>query len=268
MVARVLEPGPGVTSVQPGDRVISATPHCQHFLLREAEAWRVPEGPSDIEAAWARLAATTQLGARRAEVQFGESVAVVGAGTLGQLVVVQYMALSGARRVIAIDLDERRVAVASAHGATHGITEDVAEVRPLVAELTEGRMLDVVFDVTGNPAVLASAVGLLRKFGRLVLLGDTPTPSQQPLGPGVVSNSLSILGIHGSGHPASWSEFAPWSRPEMYDLFFDYLRRGAMRVSDLVTHRFSPGQASEAYRLLQERPCPALGAVFEWDDAA
>ena len=47
-------------------------------------------------------------------------------------------------------------------------------------------MADVVFDITGHPAVLAPASLLLRKLGRLVLLGDSPTPSLQNLGPRIV----------------------------------------------------------------------------------
>ena len=200
-----------------------------------------------------RLAGTTQLGARRAELKFGESVAVIGLGILGQLVV-QYMALAGARRVLAIDTSPGRLAMARAHGATHTICADAAGARPDVVEITGGRMLDVVFDVTGHPAVLAPALLLLRRLGRLVLLGDTPNPTQQFLGPGVVSNSLTILGIHGTMHPDSWGEFAPWSRSEMYDVFLDYLAQGRMRVGDLITHRFSAAASARGLRSPGARP--------------
>jgi len=263
MIARVIEAGPGVTSLKAGDRITSRTPHSQFFALAAADAYRIPDGPTDEVATWARLAGTTQLGARRAGLQFGESVAVIGLGILGQLVV-QYMALAGARRVIAVDLNPQRLALARAHGATHAVATDAASARDAVAEITAGRMLDVVFDVTGHPAVLSAAMGLLHRFGRLVLLGDTPTPTQQVLGPGVVSNSLAILGIHGTAHPDAWSELAPWSRPEMLDLFFDYLAQGRMRVADLVTHRYAPPDAPAAYDMLLRDPASALGVILDW----
>jgi threonine dehydrogenase-like Zn-dependent dehydrogenase len=166
--------------------------------------------------------------------------------------------------VIAIDLNPQRLALAREHGATHIIAAGAAAARPAIAEITAGQMLDVVFDVTGHPTVLAAATGLLRRFGRLVLLGDTPTPTQQALGPGVVSNSLAILGIHGTAHPDAATDFAPWSRPAMYDLFFDYLAQGRMRVADLVTHRYSPLDAPAAYDLLLNRPASALGVILDW----
>src|SRR5207253_943239 len=81
--------------------------------------------------------------------------------------------------------------------------------------ITDGRMLDVVFDVTGHPAVLAPCTRLLRKLGRLVLLGDTPTPSRQGMGPRVLTDSLSILAIHALMRPDVASEFDPWTAGAM-----------------------------------------------------
>jgi len=50
---------------------------------------------------------------------------------------------------------------------------------------------------------------LVRRLGRVVLLGDTPTPTRQNLAPGVVSNSVAILGIHGTTTPDVASDFNP-----------------------------------------------------------
>ena len=69
----------------------------------------------------------------------------------------------------------------------------------------------------------------------MVLVGDTPTPSEQRLGPGVVSNAVAILGIHALTRPEVSDDFHPWSAGEIAGLFFDYLPQGRMRVDDLVT---------------------------------
>ena len=263
MVARVLAVGKEVADFKVGDRITSRTPHQQFFNAKLTDTFRLPDSISDEDATWTRLAGTTQLGVRRAELKLGESVAVIGLGMLGQLVV-QYAAISGARRVIAIDPAPSRLDFAKAHGATHTLALDAKNARTVVAEITHGKMLDVVFDVTGHPAVLAPAVQLLRRFGRVVLLGDTTLPNQQFIGPGVVSNSISILGIHGTGHPAQATEFSPWSREEMVTLFFDYLAQGRMRVNDLITHRVSPLDAPQIYdRLLRDRT-GMVGVVFDW----
>jgi threonine dehydrogenase-like Zn-dependent dehydrogenase len=122
----------------------------------------------------------------------------------------------------------------------------------------------VAFDVTGHPAVLAPTVALVRRFGRLVLLGDTPIPGQQVLGPGVVFKSIAVMGIHGYAVPDKTTELTPWTVETMSRLYFDYLLRGKMNVDDLVTHRLSPAEAPRIYQSLLEDRSNALGVIFDW----
>lgn len=264
MVARVVAVGENVTALQEGDRVTTWVSHQQFFKIQAHEAYLLPAEIGDEEATWATLAGTVQLGIRRAQLQLGETVGVVGLGILGQLAV-QYLVVSGARKIIAIDLAQHRLDAARAHGATHILALDVHSAYEEIAEITGGRMLDVVFDITGHPATLAPSIRLLRRLGRVVLLGDTPTPSQQYLGPGVVSNSIAILGIHGTMSPTQASEFNPWTQPEMTALFFDYLRQGRMQVSDLITHRYSPLDAPQVYAGLVEDRLGTIGGIFDWN---
>ena len=263
MVARVAAVGRDVAALKEGDRVAVSINHQQFFKIQPHEAHLIPEAIDDEAAAWANLACTTQLGIRRAQLQLGETVGVVGLGMLGQLVI-QYLALSGARKIIAIDPVQSRLDLARAHGATHTLALDVIKARPEVEKITAGKMLDVVFDITGHPAVLAPSIQLLRRLGRVILLGDTPTPTQQYLGPGVVSNSIAILGIHASMRPEQASEFNPWTLQEMTSLFFDYLSQGRMRVSDLVTHRHTPLDAPQVYDMLRRDRSAAIGVIFDW----
>lgn len=263
MAARVVAVGKGVTDLKEGDRIATWVEHQQFFKIQPHQAHHVPEGLSAEESTWAILACTTQLGVRRAALQLGETAGVIGLGILGQLVT-QYLAVAGARRIIAIDPVQLRLDLARAHGATHTLALDVTGARPEIEKITAGRMLDVVFDITGHPAVLAPAIQLLRRLGRVVLLGDTPTPSQQHLGPGVVSNSIAILGIHGTMSPVYASEFNPWTAQEMAILFFDYLLQNRMRVSDLVTHRYSPLDAPQVYADIQRDSSGMLGVIFDW----
>jgi threonine dehydrogenase-like Zn-dependent dehydrogenase len=155
--------------------------------------------------------------------------------------------------------------MAKAHGATHTLNMDANNARSEIEKITNDKMLDVVFDVTGHPAVLSSCIRLVRRLGRVVLLGDTPNPNQQFLGPGVVSNSVAILGIHGTMAPAHYSEYSPWTQEAIADLFFDYIMQGRMRVSDLITHRYSPNDASAVYSNLIQNRSAHIGVIFDWN---
>lgn len=264
MVAAVEAVGEGVAALRPGDRVTSLHPHRQLFLARPEELHPVPDDIDDATATWASLARTTQLAVRRAELELGESVGVIGLGILGQLVI-QYLRLGGARRIVAIDTSEARGELARRSGATHFVPASAAEAAADVRAITGGRMLDVVFDITGHPSVLAPASLLLRKLGRLVLVGDSPTPSQQHLGPRVVGDSLSILGIHGYLIPEVATPYNQWTAPEMTAVFFDLVRQKRMDVAPLIDRSVSPETAPQLYADLLAGRDDAIGILFDWE---
>src|SRR5947199_364989 len=95
-------------------------------------------------------------------------------------------------------------------------------------------------------------------------LGDTGTPSEQRLTGDVVTKGLTIVGAHDSNPPAVSTDHAYWSKQRMVELFFTYLLRGDMRVSDLVTHSYSPLDAAETYRILREERMTIMGVLFDW----
>lgn len=262
MTSRVVDIGPGV-GIAAGDRVATSTPHSSAFVVPAGDCIPVPDGVTDEQACWASLACTTQLGVRRAQLELGESAVVVGLGVLGQLVV-QYLRLSGARRVIAIDTVGSRLAAAVTGGATHTIAADVVAAREVVRDITGGAMADVAFDITGHPAVLAPTTRLVHPLGRVILLGDTPTPSRQQLGPRIVADSVSVLGVHASAAPEVATLRDPWTLPAMASLFFDFVATGRMDVDSLASHRFTPYQAADVYEALRRDRSAYLGVFLDW----
>ena len=246
-----------------GDRVGVAVPHQQLFRVGANRVQKLPDGVSYEDGAWLSLSNTTQLAVRRAELAMGETVGVVGLCMLGQLIV-QYLWVCGARQIFAIDPVPGRAARALTRGATHALTMDATQARAEIEKLTLGRMLDAVFDVTGHPSALAPSTELLRKLGRVVLVGDTPTPSQQHLGPRVLSRSLAILAIHASMNPSEASPFNPWTGEETRALFMDYIVQGRMTVADLTTRRCSPADAPAVYADLLTDRSRDLGVIFDW----
>ena len=276
MVGRVVAVGEDVGGIEVGDRVASYGLHQQYYKVKLTgvkKRYDIPEGigiyilpdaVSSEDGTWRSLAVTTQNALRRADFRFGEVTAVVGLGILGQLVT-QYLSAAGARIIIAIDTANHRLELARDHGATHTLQVPVQKAEEAVREITDGWMLDIAFDVTGNPAVLAPCTQLVRRLGRLQLLGDTPTPGQQHLGPAVLFKSIAILGLHGYAIPEKTTEFTPWTVESMSRVFFDYLVRGEMDVSSLVTHRYSPEQAPEVYLGLLADRSSEVGVIFDWD---
>ena len=262
MVSRVTSVGDGVTGFAPGDRVFSFTPHASQFVMPADEAIALPDDVTDEQACWTSLAITTQWAVRRADVRFGESAGVVGVGLLGQLLV-RWLRTAGAARIVAIDTDAPRLAIAAAGGASETVLGRVDEALAADDHALNGA-LDVVFDVTGRPAALADATRLLRPLGRLVLVGDSPTPSQQRLGPRVVADGISIIGIHANTAPPVADPNAPWSAAAMAALFHRFAADGRMDPSALLARRIHPSDAPDHYRHALEHATGELGVFIDW----
>lgn len=258
MVADVIAVGAGVAGVRVGDRIASATPHASRFLVPASEATVLTDDIPDECAVWASLAVTTQWAVRRARIELGERVAVVGAGLLGQLLV-RYLRVAGAGRVVAIDTDASRLALARDGGAHEAVGRLVDD---LVAE--RSGEFDAVFDVTGHPSSFAPSSELLRPLGRLVLVGDSPRPSTQALGPRIVGDGISIIGVHTATTTVSPSPADPWSSDAMLRVFFELVRDGRIDPRPLITHRHPAADAPEVYRALLEDRSGRVGIVLDW----
>jgi 6-hydroxycyclohex-1-ene-1-carbonyl-CoA dehydrogenase len=112
---------------------------------------------------------------QRGRVRAGDTVAVVGCGGVG-LNVVQCAAAAGAT-VIAVDLNDARLDLARQLGACHALNPGKLDrVDKEVRKLTDGGV-DVAFEVVGNPKTIDLAFNLIRKGGRLVVIGFSHDPA-------------------------------------------------------------------------------------------
>lgn len=266
-VAEVVETGTAVSDFKIGDRILSRATHQQYHILDSdcTTMVKIPDAVPGDQATFGVLGRTAQLGVRRADVKLGESAAVIGLGILGQLSL-QYLHLLGVRQLVGVDLSPKRLDLAKTSGAMVTLNSGVNTIAEDIEKITEGRMLDIVMDVTGRPEVLGHCVPLVRKLGRVVLLGDTPTPLQQNIGTCVVSHSVSILGIHGSMSPPVPSPYNPWTFIEMVKLFFDYIIDGRMRVNHLISHHITPQEAPSIYADLFTERTNYMGVIIDWGE--
>lgn len=194
-----------------------------------------PEVPAE-EACVVADAFTTAFHAvtRRARVEAGEQVVVIGCGGLG-LSVVQIAALVGAR-VIAVDVDPRKLALARELGASVAIdARDGDAAKRVRAEAGGGA--DVAIEAIGNPKTQEQALASLRTGGRLVLLGFAAENMSLP-GGRVTYREISVIGTLGC-------------RPIDFPVVLDLVRRGRLVLGPLVTHRHTLDRINEGFDALR-----------------
>ena len=261
--ARVLRVGDGVTKVKPGDRVWCEVEHRQYFTAPENGVHPIPEGVTDEQATWVPLMRVAQNIVRKCQIQMGDRVIVIGLGQVGQLVV-EFVRLCGATAIIGIDPIAMRCEKAKISGATHVLPLQAHQAVDEVKRILDGGLADVVIDATGHPKVLAAACLLARNYGKIGLVGDCSTPSQQALGPGVVNRYLTILGAHGSMTPPDDNVFYPWTYARTNAVSLTYVQQGKMLLDHLVTHRFSPAESPDVYQRVFRDGSPFIGVIFDW----
>ena len=259
-VGRVEAVGPGVTRVAPGDRVAvepnyscEACPLCREgnrnlCLARTAVGidvdgcfaelvrvpsrccWRAPAAVADEDLVLTEPLAVVVRAVGRGSVRSGETVAVVGAGTLGLLAL--QVAKSHGARVLVVGRSTRRFALARDLGAeaTHALADGSVEAAARVFSGREG--VDCVIETAGTAEAVHHALMLVRPGGRVVLTGlpHEPTPVEFFF---VVRREVTI-----AGSMIYQDEFAEAMR---------LLADGIVKTRPLVTHHFALDTISDAF---------------------
>jgi (R,R)-butanediol dehydrogenase / meso-butanediol dehydrogenase / diacetyl reductase len=140
----------------------------------------VPEALTDDAAATAQPLAVALHAVRRSGVQKGQSCAVIGAGGVGAFVVAA-AAARGASPLIAIDIDDDRLATAGRIGADVVRDARGAHLAELILAETGGEGADVVIEASGAPHAPAAALSAARRGGRVLLIGLQSAPRELDL---------------------------------------------------------------------------------------
>ncbi len=257
-VGEVAAVGEDVRDLAVGDVVAARVGHASHHVTDALSCAPVPSGVDLQQATWFGLAKIALMGARVAEYGLGARVLTVGAGPIGQMTL-RWVHAAGARHNVVVDPVAARRALAEHGGATASVA-DLADRDAIVAACGDAQP-EVVIDATGNADVFAQVLPVVATRGRVVVLGNTGSPSAQRLTDDVITRALHIVGAH---DVLSMLD-APWDGDRaIHDLFFHLVRTGRFDLEGLVTNVFSPSDAEAAYGALDEHPDETLGVCFDW----
>jgi L-iditol 2-dehydrogenase len=182
-------------------------------------AYHLPATLSFEHAAMVEAVSVAVHAVGRTPIALGDSVVVVGAGMIGQLVV-QTLRARGCGTLIAVDLDEGRLALAQRYGADYVINGSSDDVASQVQALTGGQGVAVAIEVVGATASIQTAVSSVRKGGSVTLIGNLAPHVEVPL-QAIVTRELTLI-----GSCASSGE---------YPACMELMARGAINVSDMIS---------------------------------
>lgn len=265
-VGEVVEVGAQVTDLAVGDAVHGIWGHRSEAVLPAANlAGRtLPSGVDPLVGAFARVGSIALNAVFAAGVRLGEDVVIFGQGVIG-LLATRLASLSGAR-VIAVDAQPERLAVARAMGAAEVVAADVlGGAGAAVRELTRGGA-DAAIELSGSAAALHEAIRSVTVTGTVAASGFYQGGADAlRLGEEFHHNRVRIVASQISGVPAELA--TRWDQPRLVRAFMAQATSGAVDVTRLVTHVVDAAEVADAFALLDAGDPAVLQTVLRFGAA-
>ena len=196
--------------------------------------YRLPDTLSFEHAALVEAVSVAVHAVNVTPVILGDTAVVVGAGMIG-LLTLQAARAAGASRIIAVDLNDKRLAAAKELGATDVIRGDQCDPVEAIRDLTAGRGADIAFEVVGATPTVKTAIESVRKGGNVTLIGNVSPTIELPL-QSVVTREIGLKGTCGCNGE--------------YPQCIDLMARGIINVAPLITARIGLADGPQWFQRL------------------
>lgn len=206
-------------------------------------------GLSDLELAMVEPLTVGFHAIERGRVEESDVVMVLGCGMIGAGAIAG-AALRGAR-VIAVDIDDHKLKLASYLGAQHTINSSVMDLHEELDRLTGGDGPDVVVEAAGNPLTYLAAVDEVAFTGRVVCIGyaGSEVSFATKL---FVQKEIDIMGSRNA-------------TPEDFRAVISYLEQGTFPLTDMITHRVKPEDAARAVKEWAADPGKVMKILLDFN---
>lgn len=166
----------------------------EHMAVPSDRCFLLPDEMSYEEGAMVEPAAVAVHATNRAAISLADTVAIVGTGVIG-LLIVQVVRLRGPYAIFAIDLSNERLGLAKTFGADEAINPKKVDPVESVMELTNRAGADCVLEAVGIEETVAQAIKMASDRGRVVVVGLVQKPMElEPLG--ITVRELSLMGAY------------------------------------------------------------------------
>ncbi len=172
-----------------------------------------------------------------ANVQRGQNVAVIGCGGVGSAAIAGAR-LAGAARIIAVDVDDRKLASATRLGATNTVNSSADDPVQAIRDLTGGFGADVIIDAVGRPETYRQAFYARDLAGTVVLVG-VPTPDMRL--------DLPLLDFFARGGALKSSWYGDCLPSRDFPMLIDLYLQGRLPLDAFVTKTIGLGDVEEAF---------------------
>ena len=214
-----------------------------HTVVAALQAVPIPREVPPEQASLIGCGVMTGLGAvfYTAGVRPGSTVAVFGSGAVG-ISVIQGARLAHAAKIIAVDLEPRKLEWATQFGATHTVNASQGDPVEQIKALTDGNGVNYVFEAVGNPKVLAQALRSRDLAGVAVLIG---VPSADAT---IEFPAQEYFGMGGSLRVSWYGDCLP---TRDFPLLADLYLKGELKLDEMVTRKIALDEVQDAFEAME-----------------
>jgi len=226
---------------QDGAPVLAAM-HCGAFaeevVVDQSQAVAISKEIPLDSASLLACGVITGLGAvtNTARIPAGSSVVAIGTGGVG-LNSIQGAALAGARTIIALDLNDAKLAAARDFGATDTINPNETNATAAIKALTDGRGADYVFVTVGSAKAMEQAIDYVKPTGTLVIVGMPATGA---------TSAFELGNIAGANQQILGSKMGSTRLQVDVPKLVALYQQGRLKLDELITNRYPLEEINEA----------------------
>lgn len=220
----------------------------EYLSLPAANAFKIPDGISDEIASIFDPFGNAVHTALSFDL-VGEDVLITGAGPIG-IMATAIAKHVGARHVVITDVNEYRLELARAMGATRVVNPKKQDLRRVMAELGMTEGFDVGLEMSGNAAAFQSMLEAMNHGGRVALLGIFPEPVGIDWGL-VIFKGLLVKGIYGR---------------EMYETWYKMtsMLQSGLDIQGVITHRLKMADYEEGFAIMNQGRAGKV--ILDWPE--
>jgi threonine 3-dehydrogenase len=173
-----------------------------------------------------------------------KTVAITGCGPIGLFSIAVSRAV-GATTVFAIEVNEHRRRLAKEMKADYALDPSKQDVKSIVMEQTGGLGVDVVLEMAGHPDAIRTAFDIVRRGGRISLLGLTSKPISLNFSEDIIFKGITVQGINGRRMYQTWFQMTALLKSGKLDLHPVITDRIPMKDFSKAMERLKTGEASK-----------------------
>lgn len=224
------------TNIEPGgfaEYIRIPEPHVKHLM------YKITDKLSYEKATLAEPVACCIHGLKAADIRADDTVLVMGAGQIG-VIHGQLASLKGADKVIITDISDFKLKKAKELGIQYTINIQKENITEKINEITNGEGVDIAVIAAGSSSLLAEAVKLLRRGGKIIVFSPFDKDNIVSIDAGrFFRDEISIIGTY---------SVTPYDFPEAMDI----IENDKINIKDMITHTFSLENLKEAIKLAED----------------